>query len=53
MEYTGSGKLMGSSLMTLRASHRVSPVFSLSILPMAPMSPQESFLTSSVFLPFT
>ena len=42
---------MGSSFTTLRGSHRVSPVFTLSIFPTAPMSPQESFFTSSVFLP--
>ena len=42
---------MGDSLTTLRGSHRVSPVLTLSILPMAPMSPQPSSLTSSAFLP--
>ncbi len=36
----------------LRASYKVSPVLSFSILPMAPMSPQVSSLTSSVFFPF-
>ena len=36
---------------TFRLSQRVSPVFTLSILPMAPMSPQVSSLTSSAFLP--
>ena len=43
---------MGSILTTLRGSQRVSPVFSLSILATAPMSPHWSSLTSSVFLPF-
>ena len=33
-------------------SHRVLPVLTLSILPMAPMSPQQISLTSSPFLPF-
>ena len=39
------------SSTTLRASHRVSPVRTLSILAMAPMSPQASSLTSVAFLP--
>ena len=43
---------MGSSLTTLRGSERVSPVLTFSILPMAPMSPHSSSLTSSAFLPF-
>ena len=42
---------MASTLTTLRVSQRVSPVFSLSILATAPISPQESSLTSSAFLP--